>query len=98
MFEGLGRDKKLPLSGRPPRPFGALNTSKVFRVFGDTVLCYPLLFEVRDFYMSADPSVLIEDIKVSDCNRPVRGECNRARSDSWRNDGNWRDGRCSASC
>ncbi|CAJ0601597.1 unnamed protein product [Cylicocyclus nassatus] len=63
LFECLGRDEKLGLSGRPPRPFGPLSTSKVFRVFGDTVLCYPLLFEVKDFYVSSDPSVLIDDIK-----------------------------------
>ncbi|CCD73139.1 Phosphorylase b kinase regulatory subunit [Caenorhabditis elegans] len=63
VFECLGRDKKLDLSGRPQRPFGPLSTSKVFRVFGDTVLCYPLLFEVKDFYVSSDPAVLIDDIK-----------------------------------
>ncbi|VDM53551.1 unnamed protein product [Angiostrongylus costaricensis] len=63
LFECLGRDEKLGLSGRPPRPFGPLNTSKVFRVFGDTVLCYPILFEVKDFYVNSDPAVLIDDIK-----------------------------------
>ncbi|CAD6193542.1 unnamed protein product [Caenorhabditis auriculariae] len=63
VFECLGRDKKLGLSGRPTRPFGPLSTSKVFRVFGDTVLCFPLLFEVKDFYVSSDPAVLIDDIK-----------------------------------
>lgn len=64
MFENLGKDEKLGLNGRPLRPFGPLSTSKVFRVFGDTVLCYPLLFEVKDFYISSDPPVLIDDIKV----------------------------------
>ncbi|KAK0399096.1 hypothetical protein QR680_002897 [Steinernema hermaphroditum] len=63
VFESLGRDKKMGLGGRPPRPFGPLNTSKVFRVFGDTVLCYPLLFEIKDFYISSDPTVLMDDIK-----------------------------------
>uniref|UniRef100_A0A7I4YMH8 Phosphorylase b kinase regulatory subunit n=3 Tax=Haemonchus contortus TaxID=6289 RepID=A0A7I4YMH8_HAECO len=63
LFECLGRDEKLGLSGRPPRPFGPLSTSKVFRVFGDTVLCYPILFEVKDFYVNSDPAVLIDDIK-----------------------------------
>uniref|UniRef100_A0A914XRT9 Phosphorylase b kinase regulatory subunit n=1 Tax=Plectus sambesii TaxID=2011161 RepID=A0A914XRT9_9BILA len=63
VFESLGKSKKMQLTGRPNRPFGALNTSKIFRVFGDTVLCYPLLFEVSDFYVTADPAVLIEDIK-----------------------------------
>ncbi|GMR48299.1 hypothetical protein PMAYCL1PPCAC_18494 [Pristionchus mayeri] len=63
VFECLGRSKRLGLSGRPSRPFGPLGTSKVFRVFGDTILCYPLLFEVKDFYLSSDPAVLIDNIK-----------------------------------
>uniref|UniRef100_A0A915E5Y7 Phosphorylase b kinase regulatory subunit n=1 Tax=Ditylenchus dipsaci TaxID=166011 RepID=A0A915E5Y7_9BILA len=63
VFEYLGKDKKMNLSGRPARPFGPLNTSKIFRVCGDTVICYPLLFELNDFYINADPSTLIEDIK-----------------------------------
>lgn len=52
------------LSGRPSRPFGPLNTSKIFRICGETVISYPLLFELSDFYNNADPSTLIEDIKV----------------------------------
>ncbi|VDK55544.1 unnamed protein product [Anisakis simplex] len=63
VFESLGKNDKLGLRGRPPRPFGPLNTSKIFKLFGDTILCYPLLFEVKDFYINADPSVLISDIK-----------------------------------
>ncbi|CAJ0936519.1 unnamed protein product, partial [Mesorhabditis belari] len=63
VFECLGKDEKLKIDGRPPRPFGPLSTSKVYRVFGDTVLCYPLLFEVADFYVASDPAVLIDDIK-----------------------------------
>uniref|UniRef100_A0A1I7YF00 Phosphorylase b kinase regulatory subunit n=1 Tax=Steinernema glaseri TaxID=37863 RepID=A0A1I7YF00_9BILA len=63
VFESLGRDTRMGLNGRPPRPFGPLNTSKMFRVFGDTVLCYPLLFEIKDFYISSDPTVLMDDIK-----------------------------------
>lgn len=53
------------LSGRPRRPFGPLNTSKIFKRFGDTILCYPLLFQLKDFYINADPAVLINEIKVS---------------------------------
>lgn len=64
MFEHLGKDKKMKMSGRTPRPFGPLNTSKIFRICGDTVIAYPLLFELIDFYNNADPSTLIEDIKV----------------------------------
>lgn len=64
VFESLGKNEKMGLSGRPRRPFGPLNTSKIFKRFGDTILCYPLLFEVKDFYINADPAVLINEIKV----------------------------------
>ena len=50
--------------GRPTRPIGALGTSKIYRVSGQTVLCYPLIFEVSDFYLSHDMSLLIDDIKT----------------------------------
>ncbi|KAL1227892.1 putative phosphorylase b kinase regulatory subunit beta [Trichinella spiralis] len=63
VFENLGKNVRLQLSGRPNRPLGALGTSKVYRVFGETVLCYPLLFDVQDFYLSSDTEVLIDDIK-----------------------------------
>ncbi|MCP9266171.1 Phosphorylase b kinase regulatory subunit beta [Dirofilaria immitis] len=66
VFEFLGKNKKMGLSGRPGRPFGPLNTSKIFKRFGDTILCYPLLFEVKDFYINADPAVLINEIKSFD--------------------------------
>lgn len=64
LFEQLGRDQKLGLGGRPLRPLGPLNTSKIFRICGNTVVLFPLVFELKDFYTNADPSTLIEDIKV----------------------------------
>uniref|UniRef100_A0A5S6QRG4 Phosphorylase b kinase regulatory subunit n=1 Tax=Trichuris muris TaxID=70415 RepID=A0A5S6QRG4_TRIMR len=63
VFENIGKNPRLGLTGRPRRPIGALGTSKIYRVFGETVLCYPLLFDVQDFYLSSDPEVLIDDIK-----------------------------------
>ncbi|KAL4234418.1 hypothetical protein ACF0H5_006065 [Mactra antiquata] len=62
-YEYLGINKKLGLTGRPKRPFGVLSTSKIYRVCGATVLCYPLLFEVVDFYMAQDISIVIDDLK-----------------------------------
>ena len=50
--------------GRPTRPIGALGTSKIYRISGQTVLCYPLIFEVSEFYLSHDMSLLIDDIKT----------------------------------
>ncbi|MCL4124235.1 UNVERIFIED_CONTAM: hypothetical protein GTU68_045867, partial [Idotea baltica] len=64
VYQNLGISKKLGLHGRPPRPIGALGTSKIYRVCGQTVLCYPLVFEVSDFYLSHDMALLIDDIKT----------------------------------
>lgn len=63
VYEYLGVNKKLGLTGRPPRPIGALGTSKVYRICGQTVLCYPLAFDIGDFYLSHDMALLIDDIK-----------------------------------
>ncbi len=37
---------------------------QIYRVCGQTVLCYPLIFEVSDFYLSHDMALLIDDIKT----------------------------------
>ena len=63
VYEFLGVNNKLGLKGRPSRPIGALGTSKLYRINGQTVLCYPLIFEVSDFYLSYDMALLIDDIK-----------------------------------
>ena len=63
VYEFLGVNKKLGLKGRPSRPIGALGTSKLYRINGQTILCYPLTFEVSDFYLSHDMCLLIDDIK-----------------------------------
>ncbi|XP_059167824.1 phosphorylase b kinase regulatory subunit beta-like isoform X3 [Physella acuta] len=62
-YEYLGINKKLGITGRPSRPFGVLSTSKVFRACGKTVLCYPLLFELSDFYLAQDISLVMDDCK-----------------------------------
>nr|KAF6411292.1 phosphorylase kinase regulatory subunit beta [Rousettus aegyptiacus] len=59
----LGINEKLGLSGRPDRPIGCLGTSKIYRILGKTVVCYPIIFDLSDFYMSQDVLLLIDDIK-----------------------------------
>ncbi|KAL8194928.1 UNVERIFIED_CONTAM: hypothetical protein K2H54_039962 [Gekko kuhli] len=59
----LGINDKLGLSGRPDRPIGCLGTSKIYRILGKTVVCYPIIFDLSDFYMSQDVMMLIDDIK-----------------------------------
>ncbi|XP_069463153.1 phosphorylase b kinase regulatory subunit beta isoform X1 [Ambystoma mexicanum] len=58
----LGINDKLGLSGRPDRPIGCLGTSKIYRILGKTVVCYPIVFDLSDFYMSQDVMLLIDDI------------------------------------
>lgn len=62
VYKQLGVNEKLGLSGRPSRPVGSLGTSKVYRVCGMTVVCYPLIFEVSDFYLYRDMALLIGEI------------------------------------
>ncbi|KAF9409433.1 hypothetical protein HW555_011208 [Spodoptera exigua] len=64
VYRELGVCPKLKLTGRPIRPIGSLGTSKIYRVCGMTVLCYPLIFEVSEFYLYRDMALLIDDIKT----------------------------------
>lgn len=64
IYQQLGVNEKLGLTGRPPRPIGSLGTSKTYRVCGSTIMCYPLIFEVSDFYLYRDMALLIDDIKT----------------------------------
>lgn len=59
----LGVNSKLGLSGRPSRPFGVLSTSKMYRACGRTIICYPLLFELSDFYLAQDISLVMDDCR-----------------------------------
>lgn len=41
---------------------------QIYRILGKTVVCYPIIFDLSDFYMSQDVLLLIDDIKVaSEC-------------------------------
>ena len=63
VFERLGNNSRLGLSGRPARPIGALGSSKLYRVSGQTVLCYPLTFSDSEFYISRDLALLTDNIR-----------------------------------
>ncbi|XP_076448759.1 LOW QUALITY PROTEIN: phosphorylase b kinase regulatory subunit beta-like [Babylonia areolata] len=62
-YSHLGVNNKLGLSGRPSRPFGVLSTSKIYRACSQTIVCYPLLFELSDFYLAQDISLVMDDCK-----------------------------------
>lgn len=40
---------------------------QIYRILGKTVVCYPIVFDLSDFYLSQDVMLLIDDIKVSPC-------------------------------
>ena len=63
IYERLGHNDKLGLDGRPSRPIGSLGSSKIYRMCGHTVICYPLIFSASDFYLSHDMALLTDDIK-----------------------------------
>uniref|UniRef100_A0A3P8QT84 Phosphorylase b kinase regulatory subunit n=1 Tax=Astatotilapia calliptera TaxID=8154 RepID=A0A3P8QT84_ASTCA len=62
-YRFLAFNKKLGLSGRPERPVGCIGTCKIYRILGKTVVCYPIVFDLSDFYLSQDVMLLIDDIK-----------------------------------
>ena len=64
VFERLGQSKRMGLRGRPPRPIGALGSSKIYRVSGQTVLAYPLTFCSTEFYISQDLALLTDHIRA----------------------------------
>uniref|UniRef100_A0AAR2KBG0 Phosphorylase b kinase regulatory subunit n=1 Tax=Pygocentrus nattereri TaxID=42514 RepID=A0AAR2KBG0_PYGNA len=63
-YRFLAVNKKLGLSGRPERPVGCIGTCKIYRILGKTVVCYPIVFDLSDFYLSQDVMLLIDDIKT----------------------------------
>uniref|UniRef100_A0AAX7TXP1 Phosphorylase b kinase regulatory subunit n=1 Tax=Astatotilapia calliptera TaxID=8154 RepID=A0AAX7TXP1_ASTCA len=63
-YRFLAFNKKLGLSGRPERPVGCIGTCKIYRILGKTVVCYPIVFDLSDFYLSQDVMLLIDDIKT----------------------------------
>jgi len=63
VFQSMGQNSKLQLNGRPNRPIGSLGTSKMYRVCGKTVLCYPIIFSSSEFYLSHDMALRTENIR-----------------------------------
>jgi len=64
-YATMGVDERLGLTGRPRRPIGVIGSSRVYRILGRTVVAYPLVFDVSDFYMSSDTDSLIDNVWFS---------------------------------
>lgn len=52
---------------------------QIYRILGKTVVCYPIIFDLSDFYMSQDVMMLIDDIKVNVCHLLSCDKYNPAR-------------------
>lgn len=58
LYCSLGRNSKLGLTGRPPRPIGALSTCKIYRLRGKLYVFTPRFME-QENYLSTDNELLI---------------------------------------
>jgi phosphorylase kinase alpha/beta subunit len=64
VYARVGENWKLGLTGRPKRPLGALATSRVYRIYGQTCVFYPT-DSMADFYTSFDVMTLIDVLKTT---------------------------------
>lgn len=60
IFEGVGRNDKLGLGGRPLRRVHSLTTARAYRLAGRRVVFLPAFFDRREFYLTLDPRYLTE--------------------------------------
>lgn len=63
IYQQIGRNDKLGLSGRPIRRLRSLTTSRVFRLRGDTVVFLPAFLDQQQFYLPLDYYFLGAQIK-----------------------------------
>ncbi len=54
VYQEVGCNRKLNLSGRPPRLIKSLTTSRLYRLSGERAVCLSALFLQRDFYLAYD--------------------------------------------
>ncbi|KAI9318508.1 glycosyl hydrolases family 15-domain-containing protein [Dichotomocladium elegans] len=59
VYAGLGRNKKLGLSGRPMRPVGVMGTSRFYRIQGQLYAFTPHFMDNEEFYLNSDPDYLM---------------------------------------
>ncbi|MGB0713368.1 MAG: glycoside hydrolase family 15 protein, partial [Gammaproteobacteria bacterium] len=64
VYEQVGRNDKLGLSGRPFRHARALATSRVYELEGRRMLFLPLSLDRRGFYLAHDERMLVEQLKA----------------------------------
>ncbi len=63
IYEQVGRNDKLKLTGRPQRRMKTMTTSRLYRVAGETMACLSLFFMQREFYLAYDMHFLLARFK-----------------------------------
>ncbi|AFY55055.1 glycosyl hydrolase, glucoamylase [Rivularia sp. PCC 7116] len=63
IYQGIGRNKKLDLTGRPPRLPRSLTTSRIFRIGNENVVFLPSFLDAEQFYLTLDYHFLVAHLK-----------------------------------
>ncbi len=63
IYQQIGRNDKLHLTGRPVRRLRSLTTSRIFRVKGETIVFLPSFLDQQQFYITLDYNFLVAQIK-----------------------------------
>ncbi len=64
IYAQVGRNDKLPMTGRPIRRLRSLTTSRVFRIRGETIVFLPSFLDQQQFYLTLDYHFLVAQIKA----------------------------------
>ncbi|MEB3828298.1 glycoside hydrolase family 15 protein [Phormidium sp. CCY1219] len=63
VYQQIGRNDKLGLTGRPIRRLRSLITSNIFRIRGETIVFLPSFLDQQEFYLTLDYHFLVSQIK-----------------------------------
>ena len=63
IYNQIGRNDKLGLTGRPVRRLRSLITSRIFRIRGETIVFLPSFLDPQQFYLTLDYHFLVAQLK-----------------------------------
>ncbi len=63
IYQGIGCNEKLGVTGRPPRLPRSLTTSRIFRIGNENVVFLPSFLDSEQFYLTLDYHFLVAQLK-----------------------------------
>ncbi len=63
LYQHIGANEQLKLTGRPLRRLRSLTTSRLFRIRGEAVVFLPAFLDLEQFYLTLDEPFLVAQIK-----------------------------------